>query len=82
MGLAGLIGIDVGGLVSGGLDAFTQITLSNNALRISQQNALIARQDASAEIQSQKSVEAQTRLLVTGGLVIAAAVIAVRALRK
>lgn len=91
--MSNILGLNVGSTINGGisavgnvlqtgLNAAAQAFVANGQLQVAQLNLQASQAQAAAQTQAQSQTTAQTRLLVTGGLVLAAAVVAIRFLRN
>lgn len=80
--LGGILGVDVGDVLSVGIPAALDFFQGQNALQIAQLNLQAQQATAAQTAATQNAANNQIRLIVTGGLVLGAVVLAIRALRK
>lgn len=79
--LRGILGIDLGGVIAAGLPAALQVYSSNTALQIAQANLRAEQASATAVQNAEQANTSTVKLIITGGLVLGAGVLAIRALR-
>ena len=80
--LGSIIGVDIGGIISAGIPAALTVFQQNSALQIAQANLQAQQTQAATAAAAQATNDGQLRLIITGGLVLGGAVLAIRALRK
>ena len=80
--LGGIIGVDVGDVLTQGINGAVSVLTSNNALQIASLNLQAQAAQTERETAASNTNNANTRLLITGGLILGGVVLAIRALRK
>ena len=80
--LGGIIGVDVGDVLQQAIPGVVSVLTSQNALQVAQLNLQAQAAQTEREVAASNVNTNNTRLLITGGLVLGGVVLAIRALRK